>query len=88
MLHYHMAEVFAPVAISTDLIRSKLIPEHLQIYAMNDYIRDLDDLQIEAKLFDWQSLEPLVVKQVKVDKLASLITCELFVNKINREIKI
>lgn len=72
MLHYHMAELFAPVAISTDLNRRMLIPENLQIYAMNDYLHDLNDLQIEAKLFDWQSLEPMVVKQVIVDKLVSL----------------
>jgi len=72
MLHYHMAELFAPLAISTDLNRkNELVPQNLQIYAMNDYLDDLNDLQIEAKLFDWQSLKPLVVKQVKVDKLAS-----------------
>ena len=67
-----MAELFAPLAISTDLNRkNELVPQNLQIYAMNDYLDDLNDLQIEAKLFDWQSLKPLVVKQVKVDKLAS-----------------
>jgi hypothetical protein len=67
-----MAELFAPLTISTDLNRNnELIPESLQIYAMNDYLHDLNDLQIEAKLFDWQSLKPLVVKQVKFDKLAS-----------------
>lgn len=71
MLHYHMVEVYAPIAISTDLSRRELIPENLQIYAMNDLFNDLIDLQIEAKLFDWQSLEPLVVKQVQIMKLAS-----------------
>lgn len=71
MLHYHMAEVYAPIAISTDLNRRELIPENLQIYAMNDLFTDLIDLQIEAKLFDWQSFEPLVVKQVQIVKLAS-----------------
>jgi hypothetical protein len=71
MVHYHMAEVYAPVAISTDLNRTELIPQNLQIYAMNDLFADLKDLQIEAKLCLWNSLKPLVVKTIKIDKLAS-----------------
>ena len=80
MVNYHMAEVYAPVAISTDLNRSELIPQDLQIYAMNDFFTDLDDLQVEAKLFLWDSLKPLVVKTIKIDKLVSYINkvlCEI-----------
>jgi len=66
-----MAKVYAPVTISVDMDRDPVKNKIIQVYAINDLLTDLYNLELEVKIYSWQHIDPLNVKKIKIEKLAS-----------------
>ncbi|XP_059473600.1 beta-mannosidase-like isoform X2 [Neocloeon triangulifer] len=69
MLHYHMAHIFAPVAISVD---HEKYADHLIIYAISDLLEDLHNVQLELNGYKWGQLEPVKTRVVKIETMQNL----------------